>query len=71
MLFEHRQNGLAAGRRPAPHDGGHLVVDKQLTRLLCEGRPVRGSVFLNVFDLAAQDPALCIDLINRQLLGLD
>ncbi len=71
FLLEHRQHGLARGAGPAAEHGGDLVVDEQLLALLGEGRPVGGAVFLDDLDLAAEDAAHRVDLVDGELLGLD
>jgi hypothetical protein len=71
LLLEHRQHGLARGAGPAAEHGGAVVVHEQLLRLLGEGGPVGGAVFLDDLDLAAQDAAHGVDLVDGQLLGLD
>jgi hypothetical protein len=70
ILFD-VQHRLAGGRGPAAHDRGDLVVDQKLLGLFGEGRPVRGAVFLNDLDLAAEHAAHCVDLLNGELFGLD
>ena len=71
FLFEHGQHGLAGGTGPAAEHGGHLVVDQQLLGLFGKRRPIGRAVFLDDLDLAAQDAAHGVDLVNGQLLGLD
>jgi len=71
FLLEHRQHRLARGAGPAAEHGGDVVVDQQLLALLGEGRPVAGAVFLDDLDLAAEDAAHRVDLVDGELLGLD
>jgi hypothetical protein len=47
------------------------LVQQQLLRLLGEGGPVGGTVFLDDLDLAAQHAAHGVDLVDGELLGLD
>ena len=54
-----------------PMTAAHLVVDQQLLGLFREGRPVAGAVFLDELDLAAEHAAGCVDLLDRELFGLD
>ena len=71
FLFEDRQHGLARGRGPAAEHGGDVVVDQQLLGLLGKGGPVGRAVFLDDLDLAAQDAAHGVDLVDGELFGLD
>jgi hypothetical protein len=49
-----------------PNTAATLVVHEQLLRLLGEGRPVGGTVFLDDLDLAPEHAAIGIDLIDRE-----
>ena len=71
FLFEHRQHRLARRAGPAAEHRRAMVVDQQLLRLLGKGRPVGRAVFLDDLDLAAQDAAHRVDLVDGKLLGLD
>ena len=54
-----------------PITAAHLSLHQKLLRLLGEGRPVAGAVFLDELDLAAEHAALRVDLLDGELLGLD
>jgi hypothetical protein len=71
ILLHDRQHRLAGGRGPAAHDGGDLVIDQQLLGLFSEGRPVRGTVFLDELDLAAEHAAHGVDLVDGELFSLN
>ena len=71
ILLEHRQHRLAGGRGPAAHHRSAFVLHEKLLRLLGEGRPIAGAVFLNELDLAAEHAALGVDLLDGELFGLD
>ncbi len=71
FFLEDRQHGFARGRGPTTEHGGDFVVDQQLLGLFGEGRPVGGAVLLDHFDLASQDPARSVDLLDSQAFGLD
>ncbi|MNS60733.1 hypothetical protein D3C72_937430 [compost metagenome] len=71
FFLEHRQDRLARGRGPAAEHGGDLVANQQFAGLFGKGRPVRGAVFLDDLDLAAQNAAHGIDLLDGQALGLN
>jgi len=65
VVFEDRQHGLAADRRPAAEGDRDLVLEEQLLRLLGEEVPVRGRVNDHGLDLLAHDAALRVDLLER------
>src|SRR6056297_1457928 len=71
ILFEYRQNRLAAGRGPAAHDRCDLVLHQEFLGLFGKGGPVGGAVFLDVFYLAPENAALGVDLLDGQLFGLN
>ena len=71
FFLEDRQDGLARRRGPATEDGRDVVVDQQFLGLFCESRPIRGAVFLDHLDLAAEHAAHGVDLVDRELFGLD
>ena len=71
VFFEHRQYRLTRSGRPAPEHRGDVIVLEQLLGFFGEGRPVAGAVFLDHLDLATQNAARCIDLVDRETLGTD
>ena len=65
--LEHGQHGLAARRGPATEHRGHAVTADQLLGLLGEHRGLGGPVLADQLDLFAQNPALGVDLLDREL----
>ncbi len=65
QLLEHRQHRLARHRGPAAEHDVDLVFLEQLARLLGEQRPVGGRIDHHRLDLAAEQAALGVEVVDQ------